>query len=229
MRLLVGLGNPGSRYAMTRHNVGFMAVDAAARQHRFAPFRGKFQGSLSEGTVGDEKVLALKPETFMNLSGESVAAAARFYKIMPGEIAVIHDDIDLAEGKLRVKRGGGAGGHNGLRSIDEMLGQDYWRIRIGIGHPGMRELVEAYVLQNFLSEEREWLDPMLAAIAEALPLLVKDDYNTFASKVALILKPPKHNPRPETLPPSRKHAAKPDDGKSGDDKPGDGKPENDAE
>jgi len=213
---------------MTRHNVGFMAVDAAARQHRFAPFRGKFQGSISEGVVadgrgGDDKILALKPETFMNLSGESVAAAARFYKIAPGEIAVIHDDIDLAEGKLRVKRGGGAGGHNGLRSIDEMLGQDYWRIRIGIGHPGMRELVESYVLQNFQSEERQWLDPMLAAIAEALPLLVKDDYNAFASKVALILKPPKHNPRPETLPPSRKQGqTKSDDGKRDD-----GKPEND--
>jgi peptidyl-tRNA hydrolase, PTH1 family len=204
MRLLVGLGNPGSRYAMTRHNVGFMAVDAAAQRHRFPTFRGKFQGSLSEGSVGDEKVLALKPETFMNLSGESVAAAARFYKIPVGEIAVIHDDIDLAEGKLRVKRGGGAGGHNGLRSIDELLGQDYWRIRIGVGHPGMRELVEAYVLQNFQSEERLWLDPLLGAIADVLPLLVKDDYNGFASKVALVLKPPKHNPRPETLPPSRK-------------------------
>ncbi len=204
MRLLVGLGNPGSRYAMTRHNIGFMAVDAAARQHRFPSFRAKFQGAITEGMVGDVRLLVLKPETYMNLSGDSVGAAARFYKIEPSEIAVLHDDIDLADGKIRVKRGGGAGGHNGLRSIDETLGPDYWRVRIGIGHPGMRELVEAYVLQNFLAEERQWLDPMLAAIAEALPLLVKDDYNGFASKVALILKPPKHNPRPETLPPSRK-------------------------
>ncbi|HEX4192544.1 MAG TPA: aminoacyl-tRNA hydrolase [Stellaceae bacterium] len=212
MRLLVGLGNPGSRYAMTRHNVGFMAVDATAQRYRFPSFHGKFKGSISEGTIGVFKVLALKPETFMNLSGESVAAAARFYKIAPGEIAVIHDDLDLAEGKLRVKRGGGSGGHNGLRSIDEHLGEDYWRIRIGIGHPGRRELVESYVLQNFQSEERQWVDPLLGAIGEAMPLLLNDDYSGFASKVALILNPPKHNPRPETLPPSRKRGGDQPDG-----------------
>jgi PTH1 family peptidyl-tRNA hydrolase len=191
MRLIVGLGNPGARYAATRHNVGFMAVDAIAERYRFAPYRAKFHGALTEGTIGDAKVMLLKPETFMNASGNSVGAAARFYKIAPGEIAVIHDEIDLAEGKLRVKRGGGAAGHNGLRSIDEALGPDYWRVRVGIGHPGAKELVEPYVLQNFLAEERSWLDPLIAAIAEAAPLLVADDASGFMTKVALILKPPK--------------------------------------
>jgi PTH1 family peptidyl-tRNA hydrolase len=202
MRLLVGLGNPGSRYAMTRHNVGFMAVDAIAARYRFAPFRAKFQGTISEGTVGDAKVLLLKPETYMNASGDSVGAAARFYKIDLSEIAVIHDDIDLADGKLRVKRGGGAGGHNGLRSIDDTLGPDYWRVRIGIGHPGMKELVEAYVLQNFTAEERQWLEPLIGAIAEAAPVLAADDTGAFMSKVAHILKPNTHSgpPRPNPLP-----------------------------
>ena len=197
MRLLVGLGNPGSRYAMTRHNVGFMAVDAIAQRYRFAPFRAKFQGAISEGTIGDAKVLVLKPETYMNASGDSVGAAARFYKIAPGEIAVFHDDLDLADGKLRVKRGGGAGGHNGLRSLDEALGPDYWRVRIGIGHPGMKELVEAYVLQNFFAEERQWLAPLLDAIAEAAPVLVADDTQAFMSKVAHILKPNQHTAKPD--------------------------------
>ncbi|HLI21122.1 MAG TPA: aminoacyl-tRNA hydrolase [Stellaceae bacterium] len=202
MRLLVGLGNPGSRYAMTRHNVGFMAIDAIAQRYRFAPCRAKFQGAISEGAIGDVKVLALKPETYMNASGDSVGAAARFYKIAPGEIAVFHDDLDLPGGKLRVKRGGGAGGHNGLRSLDEALGPDYWRVRIGIGHPGMKELVEAYVLQNFFAEERQWLEPLLSAIAEAGPLLVADDAQGFMSKVAHILKPNKHTAKPQEQPPS---------------------------
>ncbi len=198
MRLIVGLGNPGARYAATRHNIGFMAIDAIAARYRFPPFRTKFQGAWSEGAIGEAKVMLLKPETFMNASGESVGAAARFYKVALGEIAVIHDEIDLAEGKLRVKRGGGAAGHNGLRSIDETLGPDYWRVRLGIGHPGMKELVEAYVLQNFFPEEKEWLEPLIAAVAEAAPLLVGDDASGFMSKVALILKPPKHNPPPQS-------------------------------
>jgi PTH1 family peptidyl-tRNA hydrolase len=200
MRLLVGLGNPGSRYAMTRHNVGFMAADAIAARYRFPPFRAKFQGTVSEGLIGDAKLLLLKPETYMNASGDSVGAAARFYKIDIGEIAVIHDDIDLAEGKLRVKRGGGAGGHNGLRSIDDTLGAEYWRVRVGIGHPGMKELVEAYVLQNFTAEERQWLEPLIGAIAEAAPVLVGDDTGAFMSKVAHILKPNTHTPPSPTRP-----------------------------
>jgi PTH1 family peptidyl-tRNA hydrolase len=202
MQLIVGLGNPGARYAGTRHNIGFMAVDAIAQRYRFAPFRAKFQGAVAEGTIGAAKVMLLKPETFMNLSGDSVGAAARFYKIEPGEIAVIHDEIDLAEGKLRVKRGGGAAGHNGLRSIDDAIGPDYWRVRLGVGHPGMKELVEAYVLQNFLPEEKLWLEPLIAAIAEAAPVLVADDPPGFMSKVALILKPPKKKEEPPSPRPS---------------------------
>ena len=200
MRLIVGLGNPGARYAMNRHNIGFMAVDAIAKRHAFGPWRAKFQGALAEGTIGDAKIMVLKPETFMNLSGDSVGAAARFYKIEPQEIAVIHDEIDLAEGKMRVKRGGGAAGHNGLRSIDDAIGQDYWRVRVGVGHPGMKELVEAYVLQNFLPEEKLWLEPLIAAMAEAAPLLVADDTSGFMTKVALITKPPKHTPHPNPPP-----------------------------
>jgi PTH1 family peptidyl-tRNA hydrolase len=201
MRLLVGLGNPGARYAMTRHNVGFMAIDAIARRYDFKPFRPKFQGALAEGQIGETRLLALKPETFMNASGDSVGAAARFYKIAPEEIAVIHDEIDLADGKMRVKLGGGSAGHNGLRSIDDALGPDYWRVRVGIGHPGMRELVEAYVLQNFSAEDRVWLDPLLAAMAEAAPVLAASDTAGFMSKVALILKPnPPKAPKPQAEP-----------------------------
>ena len=155
MRLIVGLGNPGARYERTRHNVGFVAADAIHRRHGFGPWRAKFQGLLAEGTLGGERLYLLKPQTFMNASGESVAEAARFYKIPIGEIAVIHDEIDLAPGKLKVKRGGGTAGHNGLRSIDAAIGPDFWRVRLGIGHPGMKELVEPYVLQNFAAEQAD--------------------------------------------------------------------------
>ncbi len=201
MRLLVGLGNPGPRHARNRHNIGFMAVDALVRRHEFAPFRAKFSGEVAEGTVAGERVLALKPMTFMNLSGESVGACARFLKIEPHEVAVIYDELDLAPGKLRVKRAGGSAGHNGLRSIDAAIGPDYWRVRLGIGHPGMKELVHPYVLQNFDAEEMSWVTPLTDAIAEALPLLVKDDTQGFMTKVALILKPPPPKPpRPQPKP-----------------------------
>ena len=136
MRLIVGLGNPGARYARNRHNVGFMAVEAIARRYGFPAFRSRFKGELAEGTIAGERRLLLRPQTFMNASGESVLAAMSFYKIAPGDIAVIHDELDLRPGKVRVKRGGGSAGHNGLRSIDAMIGADYWRVRIGIGHPG---------------------------------------------------------------------------------------------
>jgi peptidyl-tRNA hydrolase, PTH1 family len=200
MRLIVGLGNPGARYAQTRHNVGFIAAEAIARCHSFGAFRARFQGEIAEGTIGGARVQLLKPQTFMNLSGDCVGAAARFYKIEPDEIAVIHDEIDLQPGKLKVKRGGGTAGHNGLRSIDEAIGPDFWRVRIGIGHPGMKELVEPYVLQNFTAEERLCLAPLIAAVAEAMPLLIADDAPGFMSKVALILRPPPAKPpraRPE--------------------------------
>jgi peptidyl-tRNA hydrolase, PTH1 family len=190
MRLIVGLGNPGTRHERNRHNIGFMAVDEIVHRHGFTPFRGKFQGAIAEGTIGGRRVYALKPQTYMNASGESVGEAARFYKVAPEEIAVLYDEIDLAPGKLRVKRGGGAAGHNGIRSIDDAIGEDYWRVRLGIGHPGVKELVQPHVLQNFAAEEVTWLSPLLAAVAEAMPLLVADDAPGFMTKVALILKPP---------------------------------------
>src|SRR4051812_11960703 len=189
MRLIVGLGNPGPRYARTRHNVGFMAVDEIVRRHSFPALKERFKGLFAEGTIAGQRVMLLKPQTFMNESGESVAAAARFFKLDPGEVAVMHDELDLAEGKLRVKRGGGAAGHNGLRSIDALFVNDYWRIRIGIGHPGAKELVLAYVLQNFPAEEMVWVEALTAAVAEAAPLLAADDPPGFATKVALLTKP----------------------------------------
>ena len=194
MRLIVGLGNPGARYERTRHNVGFLAADAIHRRHGFGPWRAKFQGLFAEGALGGERVYLLKPQTFMNASGDSVGEAARFYKIAVGEIAVAHDEIDLEPGKLRVKQGGGAAGHNGLRSIDAQLGEDYWRVRIGIGHPGVKELVEPYVLQNFSPEDLAWLPPLIDAIADAVPMLVADGAAAFTTKVALILKPNRKEP-----------------------------------
>ncbi len=191
MRLVVGLGNPGARYARNRHNVGFVAVDAIARRHGFAGFRSRFKGELAEGSVGGGRRLLLKPQTFMNDSGESVAEAARFYKIEPEEIVVIHDEIDLRPGKLRVKRGGGNAGHNGLRSIDAMIGPDYWRVRIGVGHPGIKELVHPYVLQNFPAAEiTQWVGPLLDAVAETIGLLVSGAPDAFMSEVARRFVPP---------------------------------------
>jgi PTH1 family peptidyl-tRNA hydrolase len=191
MRLIVGLGNPGARYARNRHNIGFMAVDAIARRHGFAPFRARFKGECAEGAIGDRKVLLLKPQTFMNASGESVVAATQFFKIAPGEVAVLYDELDLAEGKVRVKRGGGAAGHNGIRSIDALFANDFWRVRIGIDHPGAKELVLAYVLQNFPAEELPWVERTLDAIAEAVPLLAADDAPGFMTKAALLTAPTK--------------------------------------
>src|SRR5438874_9133674 len=184
MRLLVGLGNPGARYARNRHNIGFMAVEAIARRHRAAGFRNRFKGELAEASIGGERVLLLKPQTFMNASGESVVEAARFFKILPSEIVVIHDEIDLRPGKLRVKRGGGSAGHNGLRSVDALLGQDYWRVRIGVGHPGVKEFVQPYVLQNFSGEELTgWVEPLLGAVAETKPLVLSGAADAFLGEV----------------------------------------------
>jgi len=194
MQLIVGLGNPGARYERTRHNVGFVAADSIHRRHGFGPWRAKFQGLLAEGAVGNERLYLLKPQTFMNASGDSVAEAARFYKIPLAEIAVIHDEIDLEAGKLRVKQGGGAAGHNGLRSIDAVLGEDYWRVRVGVGHPGVKELVEPYVLQNFSAEDQAWLPALIDAIADAFPVLTADGAAAFTTKVALILKPNRKEP-----------------------------------
>ena len=202
MRLLVGLGNPGSRYARNRHNVGFMAIDAIARRYRFAGFRNRFKGEICDGPIAGEHRLLLKPQTFMNASGESVAAAARFFKIAPEDIIVIHDEVDLRPGKLRVKRGGGNAGHNGLRSIDPLIGPDYWRVRIGIGHPGVKELVQAYVLQNFPPEEvTGWVEPLIDAAAETIPLLLAGAPDAFMSEVARRLG--RAEPAPAAAPPAR--------------------------
>lgn len=196
MKLVVGLGNPGLKYERTRHNIGFMAVDEIVRRHNLSRPREKFNGELYEGDVGGERVLLLKPQTFMNNSGESVAPAARFYKIPPADVIVMHDELDLAPGKLRVKRGGGAAGHNGLRSIDAHLGADYWRLRLGIGHPGSKDKVLSFVLQNFLADETVWLDKLLVGIAEALPLMLVGQESAFMSKVGLSMNPPAHKERP---------------------------------
>jgi len=191
MRLVVGLGNPGSRYAKNRHNIGFMAVEVIARRHRYPGFRSRFKGELGEGSIDGERVLLLKPQTFMNASGESVGEAARFYKLLPSEVFVIHDEIDLRPGKMRVKRGGGSAGDNGLRSIDALFGTDYWRVRIGVGHPGVKELVQPYVLQNLPGEELSgWVEPLLGAIAETMPFLVRGAPEAFMSEVARRFAPP---------------------------------------
>jgi len=191
VRLLVGLGNPGARYARNRHNVGFMAVEAIARRFGVSGFRSRFKGELAEASIGGERVLLLKPQTYMNASGEAVGDAARFFKILLEDVIAIHDEIDLRPGKLRVKRGGGSAGHNGLRSIDALLGPDYWRVRIGVGHPGIKELVQPYVLQNFTEDERTaWVEPLLAAIAETIPLLISGAPDAFMSEVARRSAPP---------------------------------------
>ena len=191
MWLIIGLGNPGSQYQRNRHNIGFMAVDEIVRRHDFFGSKKKFQALLSEGKIGAEKVLVLKPQTYMNLSGQSVQAAASFYKIPLDHVVVFHDDLDLAFGKIRVKFSGGAAGHNGLRSIDDHLGKEYWRVRLGIGHPGDKKFVTQHVLGDFAKADKLWLEKLLEAIAENVERLIKKDMDGFMSKVSQALLPPK--------------------------------------
>lgn len=191
MKLVVGLGNPGARYAGNRHNIGAMALEALARRQGLGPFRRKFQGQVADGSVGGARCLLLVPETFMNCSGQAVGEAARFHKIAPADVIVLHDDLDLAPGKVKVKQGGGHGGHNGLRDIDAHLGKDYWRVRLGIGHPGHKDRVTGYVLSDFAKAERAWLDPLLDALAETLPLVIQDKPADFSTRLSLLLRPPK--------------------------------------
>ena len=191
MKLFVGLGNPGPKYANNRHNIGFMALDLIAADHGFSPWRGKFQGATSEGSLGGEKVILLKPETFMNKSGQSVGEAARFYKLTAADIWVFHDEIDLAPGKLKAKQGGGHAGHNGLRSIHAHLTPDYGRIRMGVGHPGHKDAVPGYVLRDFPKADAVWLDDMLRGCADGAPHLAKGDSAKFMNAVALRLNPPR--------------------------------------
>lgn len=191
MKLFAGLGNPGSKYAGNRHNIGFMALDRIAADHNFGPWREKFQGQVSEGILGGEKVVLLKPATFMNLSGQSVQAAMTFFKLTPADLVVFHDELDLEPGRLRVKQGGGHAGHNGLRSIGQHLGPDYLRVRLGIGHPGHKDRVSAYVLSDFAKSDGAWLDPLLDGIADGASLLAKGDQVGFANRVALRANPPR--------------------------------------
>ena len=185
MQLFVGLGNPGARYAGNRHNIGFMALDRIAADHGAPPWRAKFQGEIAEVRLGAEKVLLLKPMTFMNESGRSVGEAARFHKIAPEDVTVFHDELDLAPGKCRVKRGGGHAGHNGLRSIHAHLGPDYRRVRLGIGHPGHKDAVSGYVLRDFPKADADWLDDLLRGISDGAPALAEGDDGRFGNAVAL--------------------------------------------
>ena len=190
--LLVGLGNPGSGAARQRHNVGFMALDALAGAYGFGAFRRRtrFHGEIAEGRIGDDDALALKPATYMNESGRAVGAAMRFHRLEPGALIVLHDEVDLAAGKVRAKCGGGVAGHNGLRSIRAHIGADFWRVRIGIGHPGERERMTGHVLSDFGAGDRAWLAPVLDAIVDAFPLLLAGDDPAFMSRVALLAPPP---------------------------------------
>jgi len=188
--LIAGLGNPGTQYVRNRHNAGFIVVDELHAHYRFGPWKAKFEGLLSEGSLGGRKTYLLKPQTFMNLSGDCVGPALRFFKLPLEALVVVHDEIDLAAGKLKAKIGGGDAGQNGLRSITAALGPDYRRVRIGIGHPGHKDRVTGHVLQNFSKDDLGWFKPMLDAMVEAAPLLAKDDDAGFMSKVALQLKPP---------------------------------------
>jgi len=187
--LIAGLGNPGADYARNRHNAGFMAVDVIRESYRFSPWRARFSGLFSEGTLGRRKTYLLKPMTYMNDSGDSVGAAVRYFKLPLSAVVVMHDEIDLAAAKIRAKTGGGDAGHNGLRSITATRGPDYRRVRIGVGHPGDKSRVHGHVLNNFSKADEEWLVPMLSAIAEAAPLLAEDDLVGFMNKVTLLLTP----------------------------------------
>ena len=187
MRLFVGLGNPGSKYANNRHNIGFMAVDEIARRHGFAPWRRRFQGETSEGTLDRERVVLLRPATFMNESGRAVQEAANFFKLSAGEITVFQDELELPAAKVRVKIGGGIAGHNGLRSISSHIGNDYRRVRLGIGHPGVKELVHSHVLSDFAKSDRPWVEALCEAVADNAGLLATGKDLTFQNKVHLAL------------------------------------------
>jgi PTH1 family peptidyl-tRNA hydrolase len=190
MLLLAGLGNPGPEHANDRHNVGFMAVDEIVRRHSFSAPRRRFRGEVFEGSEAGEKILALKPHTYMNRSGDAVGEAVRFFKLEPEQVIVIYDELDLAPGKLRVKTGGGLAGHNGLRSINAHIGPDFRRVRIGIGHPGDKNLVANYVLHAIPKSDRALIDPIVEAIADAFAILLRGDDSGFMTRVALLTKPP---------------------------------------
>jgi PTH1 family peptidyl-tRNA hydrolase len=208
MKLFVGLGNPGAKYTKNRHNIGFMAADRIAADHGFAPWKSKFQGEATEGRLGNDKVLLLKPGTFMNRSGQSVQAAMQFYKLEPGDVTVFHDELDLAPGKCRVKQGGGHAGHNGLRSIHGHIGEAYARVRLGIGHPGHKDKVASYVLHDFARADDAWLDDLLRGIADGAPHLADGDTGKFMNAVALRVAPARSSKTPDK--PAKTDVPKPD-------------------
>ncbi|QWW66646.1 aminoacyl-tRNA hydrolase [Rhizobium sp. WYJ-E13] len=187
MLIIAGLGNPGAKYAGNRHNIGFMAVDAIYRRHSFSPWSKKFKAEISEGELAGEKVLLIKPQTFMNLSGEAVGEAMRFYKLQPSDLVAIYDELDLPAGKARLKTGGGHGGHNGIKSLDAHCGKEYRRLRIGIGHPGVKELVHNHVLGDFAKADNAWLEPLLDTLADNAEMLVRNEDSQLMNKITLAL------------------------------------------
>lgn len=199
MRLLVGLGNPGSGYANNRHNLGFMTVDRIVERHGLGTWRTKFQGEISDGRMGGDKVSVLKPMTFMNESGRAVREAITFFKLNPEDVFVFFDEIELAPGKVRVKQGGGHAGHNGIRSLAAHIGEDFWRVRMGVGHPGQKDRVSGYVLQDFAKADQQWVETFVDAAADATPLLIEDEANRFMTDVA-------HAMQSVTTPPSPRDA-----------------------
>lgn len=217
MKLFVGLGNPGPKYAGNRHNIGFMALDRIAEDHGFSPWRNKFQALVSEGKFGSTRVALLKPETFMNLSGQAVGEAMRFYKIESTDVVVFHDELDLAPGKCRVKSGGGHAGHNGLRSIHQHISPHYDRVRLGIGHPGHKDAVSGYVLRDFAKAEQDWLDDLMRGISDGAAQLAADDSAKFMNAVALRVAPPRSStskPKPAAKPAEAPEASAAEDARS---------------
>lgn len=210
MLLFAGLGNPGAKYAGNRHNIGFMAVERIAADHGFSPWRRAFKAEVAEGRLAGRKVLLLKPQTFMNLSGEALRAAADFYKVGPEAITVFHDELDLAPGRVRLKQGGGHAGHNGLRSIHAHLGEAYARVRLGIGHPGHKDAVAGYVLHDFAKADADWLEDVLRGLSDGAPALAEGDGARFLNAVALRTAPPRPStgagPRPQAPRPAPENA-----------------------
>ncbi|MFQ3183925.1 MAG: PTH1 family peptidyl-tRNA hydrolase [Alteromonas macleodii] len=203
MKLFVGLGNPGIKYAQNRHNVGFMVLDRVATDYDFSPWRSKFQGRLTEGRLGRDKVLLLKPETFMNLSGQSVGEALRFYKLDSTDVIVFHDEIDLASAKVKLKSGGGHAGHNGLRSIHQHISPNYDRVRLGVGHPGHKDRVPGYVLSDFAKADQNWLDDVLCGTSDGAAFLADNEGSKFLNAVALRVNPPRPSTGTKHKPPTK--------------------------
>lgn len=215
MKLLAGLGNPGAKYRNNRHNIGFMALDRVASDHSMGPWKSRFQGEVVEGRLGDNRVMLLKPQTFMNLSGQSVGEAMRYLKLTPDDVIVLHDELDLAPGKCRLKQGGGHAGHNGLRSIHQHIGPDYHRVRLGIGHPGHKDRVAHYVLSDFAKADSDWLDDLLRGISDGAASLAAGDGGRFQNAVANRVAPARNKDKSQEKEPSRAtqppKAAEPDE------------------